>query len=393
VSISSCRNSEGRQNLNRILVTVGSTLKNGDIQALKCSIRSLTYVVQHIRDTLKPAIVETSMEFESIEEKLLTSSGFWIKEETHFTHWTSREIPILLILGSAGSGKSYLSGQIIRMLREAHPQGLQDASRTSVAYFFCKTHTPGLRSLRSLLITIAYQIAKNDGIYQKHMMGSLLPIQDSGSIRNLWEILFTNFFSRHDCRSSVLMIIDGIDEADEKDRTVFLKFMSEFHKKYKETAFRISILLVGRPEIVEEIQDETDSPAPEIKINPSKNSADIGHFIEESIKNSKLKTRSKALREEIQQKLTTGANGFFLWASLMLTEIEKNAKKRSDKAIRAILNQLPKDLSAALRQIVRGYAKLDKEDIDNINVSFGYARGECEADRFHLVYTLMGSSC
>lgn len=77
--------------------------------------------------------------------------------------------PLLWVYGFPGAGKSFLSCSIVQRLEQLHPQGVQDAALTSVAYFFCKTDDPKLRSLDSVLRTIAYQITKNDPLYMRSM--------------------------------------------------------------------------------------------------------------------------------------------------------------------------------------------------------------------------------
>jgi hypothetical protein len=42
-------------------------------------------------------------------------------------------------------------------------------------------------------------------------------IQDCRSVTSLWQTLFIEFFERKECRSSALMVLDGLDEADEEE--------------------------------------------------------------------------------------------------------------------------------------------------------------------------------
>jgi pantothenate kinase-related protein Tda10 len=100
--------------------------------------------------------VATFEVFEKAKDELLKDSGLWILDEELFSAWMDGKIPLLFIYGSPGGGKSFLSCQIIQTLGQVHPQGVQDASRASVAYFFCKNNASGLRSHRSILLTVAY---------------------------------------------------------------------------------------------------------------------------------------------------------------------------------------------------------------------------------------------
>jgi hypothetical protein len=148
-----------------------------------------------------------------------------------------------------------------------------------------------------------------------------------------------------------------------------LKLMSALYPSENKTHSKLQVILVGRPEIIEELDDALGFLPPKIEINPAKNSNDIRRYIENTVMQSKLiRRRPKALRDEIVEKLSAGANGFFLWASLMLQEIEKAS--RSD-VIRKTLNNLPKGLTEALRQVVTRYSEtMETEEIDDLNVRF-----------------------
>jgi hypothetical protein len=322
--------------------------------------------VQQVRDSLSPEVATFEV-FEKAKDELLKDSALWILDEELFSTWVDGKIPLLFIYGSPGAGKSFLSCRIIQLLDQVHPQGVQDASRASVAYFFCKNNAPGLRSYRSILLTIAYQIAKNDPTYAKHVARLQIFLQDCRSVTNLWQTLFLDFFKRKECRSSALVVLDGLDEADEEGRHLFLKLLSALYSTENDTGSKLQVILVGRPEIIEELDEALGFLPPKLEINPAKNSSDIRLYIENTVVQSKLlQRRPKALQDEIVEKLSAGANGFFLWASLMLQEIEKAS--RSD-VIRRTLNSLPKGLTEALRQVVTRYSEtMEAEDIDDLNV-------------------------
>jgi len=325
-------------------------------------------LVQQVRDSLNPEVATFEV-FEKAKNELLKDSALWILDEELFSAWMNGRIPLLFIYGSPGAGKSFLSCRIIQILNQARPQGFRDACQASIAYFFCKRDSLGLRSYRSILLTIAYQIAKNDPTYANYVARKQIFIQDCRSITSLWQTLFTDFFNRKECRSSALIVLDGIDEADEEERPLFLKLMSVLYPAENETHNNLHVILVGRPEIIDELKDALGSLPPKIEINTAKNSNDIRRYIENTVMQSNLiRRRPKSLREEIIEKLSSGANGFFLWASLMLQEIERASRP---DVIRKTLNNLPKGLTEALRQVVTRYSEtLQTEDIDDLNVRF-----------------------
>jgi len=193
-------------------------------------------------------------------------------------------------------------------------------------------------------------------------------VEDCRSLSSLWSRLILDFFSRKGGRSSVFILIDALDEMEDEDRTSFFGLLKSFrHADDGPRRQNIHILLVGRPNITEELEDVLGTLPPMIEVNPSKNSADIKRYIKDTVARSpKLQRRPKALREEIVEKLSAGANGFFLWATLMLKEVQ--SKDRPDQ-IRKTLNNLPKGLTNTLQRVVARFSEtLDQDQIDDLNV-------------------------
>ena len=77
--------------------------------------------------------------------------------------------PILWVLGGPGAGKSYLSSKIICHLEETYPQDPQHPSRVSVGHFYIKEDDQGLRSIITILKSIAFQIANTNPIHRNYV--------------------------------------------------------------------------------------------------------------------------------------------------------------------------------------------------------------------------------
>ena len=126
-------------------------------------------------------------------------------------------------------------------------------------------------------------------------------------------------------------------------------------------------MLVGRSNITEELEAAMEMLLPMIEVSSSKKSADIKRYIQNFVDYcAKPKRHSASLRKEIVEKLSVGANGFLLWATLMLKEVQ--SKNRPDQ-IRKTLNNLPKGLTNTLPQLVARFSRtLDEDQIDDLNV-------------------------
>ena len=128
----------------------------------------------------------------------------------------------------------------------------------------------------------------------------------------------------------------------------------------------IHIVMVGRPHIVDEVEETLGEFVPQINITKSKNKKDIVDYIRDRIITSKvLKVVEIKLQEEILKTVAEKANGMFMWAFLMMQELRQ--KKRASH-IRESLHRAPKGLEEMLRHVLKGFSStLNGDDSDDLN--------------------------
>lgn len=124
--------------------------------------------------------------------------------------------------------------------------------------------------------------------------------------------------------------------------------------------------MFGRPHLSDTISETLEVNVPTIHVTANNNSADIVHYIESSIQKSiVLKRVSVELRAEIVEKLSTGAQGMFIWVDLVLQEL---LKRKSTSAIRKSLNEAPKGLKEMLCHVLESFSlTLIDDESDNLN--------------------------
>ena len=134
----------------------------------------------------------------------------------------------------------------------------------------------------------------------------------------------------------------------------------------------IQLVMVGRSQLSFSISEALGADLPTIHVNSDKNSADIIHYILSSIhKSNLLKRASIGLRAEIVERLSTGAQGMFIWVDLVLQEL---LKKRSESAMRKSLGEVPKGLKEMLRHVLEGFSLgLADEEPENLNELLAWA--------------------
>lgn len=123
-------------------------------------------------DTLQAKLSPSDMPAtiqEQIRSETIVETTKWFLEHESVQQWLEGKLPFLLISGDPGVGKTFMAGSIINELNERYKQGIQNASRKSVGYFFCSDgdERMGMNSANCLARTLAFQLALNDPIYGK----------------------------------------------------------------------------------------------------------------------------------------------------------------------------------------------------------------------------------
>ena len=257
-------------------------------------------------------------------ERMLEGTGNWIKEEPLFKAWVEEEEPILWIFGGPGAGKSFLSSKVISHLLELHAHDPDHPTRISVGYFYIKEDDDRLRSLNALLKSVGLQIANQNPVYKKHVLNVCEFRDRISTARSTWQNLFLDFFgSQQNADSAMFVVIDGLDEAPKAERMMFLELLRSLEDCRgvgSSKRPRLNFVIVGRPELQENITDIWESRTIFIEVSAAKNRADIEGYINRGMRNIRaLKNRRisvadrENLRADIVDKLKEGANGMFLW--------------------------------------------------------------------------------
>jgi tetratricopeptide (TPR) repeat protein len=323
-----------------------------------------------VKEALRPSKTNTPRDwYDKINKSRVPGTGDWIRGEDVFKSWIGKDVRVIFVSGNPGAGKSFLSSNIISFLREQHPQGVQHPSHVSVGYFFFKDDNASTRSFHQALRDLAYQISQNDPVYQKYLSSTVEDYESISTLESAWRTLFVDYFlTGKDVDSSVYVLFDGVDEALDTERQVFLSLVKDVYDAGP--GARIQLAMVGRPQlsdqIVEALELASEMEMPTIYVNSLKNSGDIEQYIKTSIQKSViLKRVSSKLREEIVEKLSSGAQGMFIWVDLMLKEL---LKKRSEPSMRQSLEQAPKGLKEILRHVLESFsAGSNEEELDYLN--------------------------
>jgi hypothetical protein len=196
--------------------------------------------------------------------------GAWLLKHPRYVAWRSDDVPqmpILWLSGILGAGKTVLVSGVIDDCR-------QDNS-VSTAFFYCHHEDPQRTSFMSILKAIIAQLLTIDHVllpwcYEQFAGSNQLSLIDEKICTDmLTSILLSN--------DRTFVVLDGLDECEQKDRRLILSFFSrvvsvcESHDPGK-----LCVMFVSRDE--HDIRRALYASS-EITITPADNEGDMKRFI------------------------------------------------------------------------------------------------------------------
>ena len=273
------------------------------------------------------------------------------------------------IFGKPGTGKTFLAAKTIDILLSAHSPQLGGTSLTSVSYFYIKEDDPNLHDISQLLKTLALQIASSNDYYRKFII-SVIQKGSPASTKSMWERLFLDFFTEE--RSSreptglAYIVIDGLDEAPERERVRLIACLRSLVSRTNKThRCRIQIAIFSRPMIQADVgfdQIGLQSRDRVIEVSPKRTEEDMSAFVKQRLRDirvlNSLNARRtpeatkqfKSLARQIVSSVTGKSNGMFKWAGLMFDQIWR---LQSPEAIIQALRTAPKGLHEIIHHTIR----------------------------------------
>ncbi|ETS75084.1 hypothetical protein PFICI_13568 [Pestalotiopsis fici W106-1] len=284
----------------------------------------------------------------------------WFKHHTKFQEWQqSKKASLLWVSADPGCGKSVLSKYLVDDV-------LPTTDKHLTCYFFFKDDLDDQKTLLSSLRCLLHQVfEQNLSLLDVNLLSKF---EKDGQLLNsrtdLWKILIDIF--QKQLVECFVCILDGFDECAADDRS-FL--MENLEKLYMEkTVPPLKLLLTSRPyedisrglrklqkreliiHLSGESEQEMDKISREIDIVIQNNVDDLGEDLD----------LEPDVTDLIKNELTKVENRTYLWVSLMI-DILKNTIETSKSALKTVIQQLPRTVSAAYEKI------LSREQNDETN--------------------------
>ncbi|EKG09689.1 hypothetical protein MPH_13211 [Macrophomina phaseolina MS6] len=265
-------------------------------------------------------------------------TGTWFLESPYFQDFLSQYNASLWLYGIPGAGKSVLSSTIIEFVQQLQSPNL------STAFFFCEHDNPATQDARSILGSIARQLAMQnadafgelEAFYERHASFGKFSTDSRSLLELIWDL--SNKVDQ------TIVVIDGLDECViNRDQTV--QALSQLCDSDNGT---IKALFVSRdePDIRQCLKQFGSVEVKALK-------SDVRLFVaaELEARFGISSPRNSALKEEILQHLVDNSDGMFQWVKCQLDyllSIPSYGKRR--KALKGLPPDLPQTYERILQR-------------------------------------------
>jgi hypothetical protein len=304
------------------------------------------------------------------------NAGGWILENRKYISWLeSSKADLLWITAKAGCGKTTLSSHISQMVKELRPseaQAFKTINLKPVVLFFF-FHTSNLEiegnatgALRNIVRQLVGQVPNS--------LPAVLERYELLSSRGNFEWSSENLLSMIrdmlqlvPAGSFVYIILDALDECEPDSRRWLLDWLKELvnEETSRETVTLsrslLKIVVTSRPD--EDIFDSL-SDFPTLEMTASDTAIDMHTLIHSRISGfSRRRHLDVAASRKIISFLEENAHGMFLWAVLIIQDLERRDERLSDEVITAKLSSIPLTLFNTYETILKKVSPSRKKDM------------------------------
>lgn len=247
-------------------------------------------------------------------------SCHWVTEEPAFQDWMQEPLDaescdpletvqptnnrkILWLNGRPGTGKSVVSGHVIRYL---------EACNFDCSFYFFRHDTKTATTVSGFLLSMAYQMAENNFNIRRSIVAMAEDDQrlSHDDHHMIWSKLFVERIFKTESSRPQFWVIDAVDECSGKSLAALVSMLAGLHSKVP-----IRIFMTSRPGgQLERLLHHENTEYSVIHTGQIGSMEDIELFV----RGRCPVEASQTLIDEI----LTGSNGIFLWASLTMTKLE-----------------------------------------------------------------------
>ncbi|KAN0104607.1 HET-D [Hyaloscypha variabilis] len=301
---------------------------------------------------------EDKKRIEDTKGGLLRDSYEWILKHPDFQQWRDdTQSRLLWIKGDPGKGKTML---ISGILDEMSPSTkLRDKQATTLlAYFFCQATDSRINNAIAVLRGLIYLLIVQQPLLVSHVRekydhaGKAL-FQDINTWAALCEI-FISILQDPNLKSTYL-VIDALDEC-ERDLYQLLALINQTASISSRVKWIVSSR--NQPDIESRLRLNDIKMRLSLELNEEHVTRAVELFVNLKVSKLPLIAGDSALQETVQDQIYAKANGTFLWAALVLKELEFV----ESWDVLDVLQDMPPELEPLYDRMLRQVEQLQRND-------------------------------
>jgi hypothetical protein len=293
-----------------------------------------------------------------MKDGLLEDSYRWILEHSEFRQWRDdKQSPLLWIKGDPGKGKTML---LCGIVNEMSPSSkLRDkGAATLLSYFFCQATNKRINNATAVLRGLIYLLVDQ----QPSLVSHVRKKYDHGVERpfeglNGWIALstvFENILQDLSLKNTYL-IIDALDEC-ETDLPQLLKLVAKSTSTFPRVKWIVSSR--NKPDIEARLRLDNAQMILSLELNSEHVSCAVEMFINHKVSQLPLIVNDSAIQETVRRQIYAKASGTFLWAALVLKELESVRRLY----VLDVLQEMPPGLEPLYDRMLRQVQQLQRKD-------------------------------
>jgi hypothetical protein len=301
---------------------------------------------------------EDKKRIEDTKGGLLRDSYRWILEHPDFQQWRhDKRSRLLWIKGDPGKGKTMLICGIIDELSPLTKLRDEEAT-TSLSYFFCQATDSRINNATAVLRGLIYLLIDQQPLLVSHVREKY---DDAGKVlfedANAWVALSEIFVSilQDPSLKSIYLILDALDECE-----INLYQLLDLINRTASISPRVKWIVSSRnqPDIESRLRLDDTQMRLSLELNEERVSRAVELFVNLKVSQLTLIADDSALQETVRGQIYAKASGTFLWAALVLKELESV----ESWDVLDVLQDMPPDLEPLYDRMLRQVEQLQRKD-------------------------------
>ncbi|RYP25105.1 hypothetical protein DL766_007134 [Monosporascus sp. MC13-8B] len=340
--------------MNNDISTISNSLEK---LAAEMSVNNFNQTQKEILKWLSPVDYRSS--YASAVSRCYAGTGQWLLETPAFRSWRDGEGPNLLWLsGFAGSGKTILVSNAVRNLTV---WAGEEKSRPQVACFFCDFRSAKSQDVAVIMGNIVSQLIVQSGSIPALVEEAFQTSTVAGTYRSPEIPFLVDVLELLTCQSRALVLIDGVDEVDE--RRDLLSFLQQSCRPQS----NVRILVSSREE--QDLRESlVDVHNIRIEERISQVNDDISRYLNGRLQfDPSLQWLKPHIKDDIRVSVEQHACGIL----------------RTVKSIRRSLKELPSGLEETYDRILSRVPKADHDTVRRILLWVSFATVPLTVEELH----------